>query len=139
MLCSPDAEGSGTPSPVAFLHSRSAVRYQRNQPAITAAVRGSVMVQYIQNLFETTPPGPLPPLASACQSNMLMLNRAATYVPGRNRALMNVKVIMAMLSFLLDSAIKVLSSLLFSESLFCSCAIRLYFCAMMLSFWEAAL
>ena len=48
-----------------------------------------------------------------CQSNMVMLNKAEMYVPGRNSAVMKVKVVIAMLSFFADVAIERLSLLSF--------------------------
>ena len=47
----------------------------------------------------------------ACHSNMLMLNRVAMYVPGKNNAVINARVFIAMLSRPLDTAIRALSRL----------------------------
>ncbi len=47
----------------------------------------------------------------ACHSNMLMLNSVAVYVPGKNKAVMNANVFMAVLSRPLETAIRALKRL----------------------------
>ena len=123
--------------PVSFFRFLSAYLYQQNHPVMTANVRGTVTTQYSQNCAETVL---LPsPEASSCQSNMPMLKSVAIDVPGRNSAVMKVNAITAMLSFLVEEAILMLSSFWASPMSFCIFAMRLYSNALALSLWLTAL
>jgi hypothetical protein len=81
---------------------------------MTAVVRGIAVTQYIQNRVETTL-WPSPGELAGIQSNMPVLKTEAIYVPGRKRAVMNVNAIMAILSFLVEEAIRLATRLSFCE------------------------
>jgi hypothetical protein len=91
------------------------------------AVRGMSIAQKTQKYFDTVAVFDAAELEFGvdCQSMRAMEKKELMNVPGRNNAVMKVKVDIEMLSSFVDEAILMFSRLSFLARSFCSCAIWL--------------